>query len=440
MSDRKTISISPDLFTFKGGNNTTRKKKSSNEHKDLKIKSSPKQTHPKTLKNRLLHYIRKNQEQNFKKIHGGNSEIPVPDKKSNISHITDTFNTDFQESMKYMNILADEVSQKVDNEYMINRTLRNYKSMNPESILTGGGDFNQAISGLSSDDPVFTTIPESTNNTPIKLSTNTPQWGCMKGGTLPTYKTWLNQTHKNRNSTETRRDFLTEPSYSNDPPKISLNDMSISSISSMGNGSVNITGRDVGEGYSGNSGARDNARNEHRNWEFLRRNDGGGSQDEREPATIPVPKLGPGTGISSLSGAHGGRMEKLLEPAKISQIRQTMDKIKLDNDTQNNKLKYGKRKKTVRRTYKLGKSHTMPKVSVLISNKTVRKNISTKTEKLKHTPIEEIRTILIKKGFIKVGSLATNDVLRKMYESMVLVCGEVENHNPDNLLYNYFNS
>jgi hypothetical protein len=409
MSDRKTISISPDLFTFKGGNNTTRKKKSSNEHKDLKIKSSPKQTHPKTLKNRLLHYIRKNQEQNFKKIHGGNSEIPVPDKKSNISHITDTFNTDFQESMKYMNILADEVSQKVDNEYMINRTLRNYKSMNPESILTGGGDFNQAISGLSSDDPVFTTIPESTNNTPIKLSANTPQWGCMKGGTLPTYKTWLNQTHKNRNSTETRRELLTEPSYSNDPPKISLNDMSISSISSMGNGSANIAGREVGGGY-------------------------------REPTTIPVPKLGTGTGISSFSGAQGGRMEKLSEPAKISQIRQTMDKIRLDNDTQNNKLKYGKRKKTVRRTYKLGKSHTMPKVSVLISNKTVRKNISTKTEKLKHTPIEEIRTILIKKGFIKVGSLATNDVLRKMYESMVLVCGEVENHNPDNLLYNYFNS
>jgi hypothetical protein len=388
MSDRKTISISPDLFTVKGGNNTTRKKKSSNEHKDLKIKSSPKQPHPKTLKNRLLHYIRKNQEQNFKKMHGDNSEISVPDKKSNISHITDTFNTDFQESMKYMNTIADEVSQKVDNEYMINRTLRNYKSMNPESVLSGGGgDFNQAISGLSSTDPVFMGIPETSNNTPIKLSSNTPQWGCMKGGALPTYKTWLNQTHKNRNSTGSHHDFFTEPFYSNNPPKISLNDMSISSISSMvnsGNDRANILGREVVGGY-------------------------------REPTNE-------------------------LEPAKISQIRQTMDKIKLDNDTQNNKLKYGKRKRTVRRTYNLGKSHTMPKVSVLISNKTVRKNISTKTEKLKHTPIEEIRSVLIKKGFIKVGSLATNDVLRKMYESMVLVCGEVENHNPDNLLYNYFNS
>jgi len=25
-----------------------------------------------------------------------------------------------------------------------------------------------------------------------------------------------------------------------------------------------------------------------------------------------------------------------------------------------------------------------------------------------------------------------------MYETVSLICGEVENHNPDNLLYNYF--
>jgi hypothetical protein len=409
MSDRKTISISPELFTFKGGNNTSRKKRSSSEQKDLKIKSSPKQTHQKTLKNRLLHYIRKNQEQNFKKMHGGNSEIPVPD-KSNISHVEDTFNNDFNESMKYMNMLADEVSHKVDNEYMINRTLRNYKSLNPESILSGGGDFNQSISGLSSDDTIFMNIPEHTNSSPMKLSTTTPQWGCMKGGTLPTYKTWLNQTHKNREPirSENIPNISLLPSidnlYTNNSrtpssrsPTIGatsgvlLNDMSISSISSMGSTSEKS---------------------------------GGGR--------LPQP--------NNIPGRNNTMDPPLFEPAKLSQIRQTMDKIKLNNDIQNNNLKYGKRKKTVRRTYKLGKSHTMPKVSVLISNKTVRKNISTKTEKLKHTPIEEIRSVLIKKGFIKVGSLATNDVLRKMYESMVLVCGEVENHNPDNLLYNYFNS
>jgi hypothetical protein len=125
----------------------------------------------------------------------------------------------------------------------------------------------------------------------------------------------------------------------------------------------------------------------------------------------------------------------------ILQMNQIRDKTKkLEDAAIKHDIKYGKRKKTIRRTYKLGRSRTAPKIGVLISNKTVRKNISTKTEKLKQIPIDEIRSVLIKKGFIKVGSLATNDVLRKMYESMLLVCGEVENHNPDNLVYNYFNA
>jgi hypothetical protein len=53
--------------------------------------------------------------------------------------------------------------------------------------------------------------------------------------------------------------------------------------------------------------------------------------------------------------------------------------------------------------------------------------------------MSEVKKYLIKRGFIKVGSVAPNDVLRKMYEDAVLMCGEVQNHNPDNLLYNFLN-
>ena len=72
-----------------------------------------------------------------------------------------------------------------------------------------------------------------------------------------------------------------------------------------------------------------------------------------------------------------------------------------------------------------------------MSNKTIRSNISTKTQLLKQEPIQDIKKFLIKKGFIKVGTPTPNDILRKMYESVVLICGEVQNHNPENLLYNY---
>ena len=56
-----------------------------------------------------------------------------------------------------------------------------------------------------------------------------------------------------------------------------------------------------------------------------------------------------------------------------------------------------------------------------------------------NAPISDVRKFLVKKGLIRVGSTCPNDVLRKMYESVNLVCGEVQNHNSDNLLYNYLN-
>jgi hypothetical protein len=94
----------------------------------------------------------------------------------------------------------------------------------------------------------------------------------------------------------------------------------------------------------------------------------------------------------------------------------------------------------VKRTYNIGKSKVLPKVSVLVSNRTLRNNVSTQSQNLKQVPIDEVKKYLMKRGFIKVGSSSPNDVLRKMYESAVLICGEVQNHNPDNLLYNFLNS
>jgi hypothetical protein len=398
MSERKTISINPELFSLSGGN-TTRKKRSTAENKDLKIKSAaskPTQS-TKTLRNRLLHYIRKNQEENFKKLHGATPEISVPDKKyttatSNI--VTDKFNNDFEESLKYMSEIADQVSHKVDNEYMLNQTLRNYKSLNPESVLAGG-DFSKSVDGLSGGIdlfPVDTGLVDTMDSITLAPAKQ-PQWGCMKGGSLPTYRLWKNQTQRAREPMQNGLGQFSNASPVTATPQINLGNMSISSIGSIGGGQV--------------------------------------------PKPVTTSSYTP----ISIRTEEPRNNERVLDGPRLSQLKQTMEKIKTHNEAEEkSKIKYGKRKKTIRRTYKLGKSRITPKVSVLVSNKTVRKNISTKTEKLKQIPIEEIRAALIKKGFIKVGSLATNDVLRKMYESMLLVCGEVENHNPENLLYNYLHA
>jgi hypothetical protein len=363
MSERKTITINPDLFSLSGGN-TTRKKRTPD--KDIKIRSEPKpERNNKTLRNRLLHYIRKNQEDNYRKLHGSKPEIQVhvPYKQS---HVSEKFNSDFEESVKYMNAVSNQISEKIDNEHLMNRTLKNYKSINPDSMISDSMFSSNSPSGTNLlDIPVVSDLPTILHSNPIHIKSN-PQWGCMKGGQLPTYRHWINQTQRNNSTIENR------------PPTASV----------LNRESTNYDTPPLRHSYE----------------------------------TLPVHDR-------DSSRVNTREMNQIA--SKMSAITESKEKYK---------IKYGKQKKTIRKTYTLGKSKVTPKVSVLISNKTVRKNISTKKEKLKQVPIDEIRGVLIKRGFIKVGSLATNDVLRKMYESMLLVCGEVENHNPDNLLYNYLHA
>ena len=61
-------------------------------------------------------------------------------------------------------------------------------------------------------------------------------------------------------------------------------------------------------------------------------------------------------------------------------------------------------------------------------------------QQLKKVPIRDVRKYLIKQGFIKVGSDTPSDVLRQMYESALLMCGEVKNNNVDMLLHNFFHN
>ena len=127
--------------------------------------------------------------------------------------------------------------------------------------------------------------------------------------------------------------------------------------------------------------------------------------------------------------------ERIKSPAELLLI----EKVKQKSESTKPKPIHNKMKKILRRTYRTGKDKYRPRVSVLLPNKTIRRNVTTKSYLLKQTPIDEIRKTLLKQGFIKIGSTAPNDVLRKMYESIQLIGGDIKNHNPDNLLYNFFN-
>lgn len=65
MSEKRTININPDLF--KVSSNTSRKKrKDGNPNKEIKVRA-PKVQNNKTLRGKLLKYIRDKQERNYQK-------------------------------------------------------------------------------------------------------------------------------------------------------------------------------------------------------------------------------------------------------------------------------------------------------------------------------------------------------------------------------------
>ena len=312
----KTISINPDLFT---SSNRKSKKRGKKDNSEIKVKPpiNEKTKKRQLRKQHILRHLRQHQEQNYKKL-------MEPDKhKPPIQQSSQEFQSDFKASVDYFkNLSESQPSQKHNYTSKYHHVPNNNNNNNASHVVH------------SSMEPIIHNEPfdVSSENTvqlskPVLGNTSVPTWGCLKNGSLPTFRDWKRGTQK----VDHNSDITTEK---------------YNKITSM----------------------------------------------MKAKTEIPQPKL-----------------------------------------------RYRKQKKTIRRTYKVGRSKIFSKIAVLISNKTIRNNIMNKSQQLKQIPITDTRKYLVKHGFIRVGSSAPNDVLRKMYETCKLICGEVENHNSENLLYNYLN-
>lgn len=334
----KTITINPALFAI-GGGRKSRKKASNSDNSSTGIKvRTPKEKKQTVKKNHILRFLREKQENNMKELIKTRGDLSVI-----TGSPIDEFKSDFDSALEHLTALTEDQKNKK------NSTIKKYPNVNTESLLMHPS--------IHLDNPVDIAgqiIPDNAMefgmqiNPPV-MRYPVPMYGCLKGGALPTYRTYKNVSQKQ------------------------------SPMAAINNNPVAV-------------------------------------------AAVKDETLGGGSSSSEI---------------KRDEMKKTF--AKTTQEKQIKKMRFPKQKRTVRRTFKIGKSKTIPKVSVLISNKTLRNQISTKAQLLKQTPIQEVRQFLTKKGFIRVGSDAPNDVLRKMYESAVLICGEVQNHNPDNLLYNFLN-
>jgi hypothetical protein len=336
MSQTKNITINPDDFQFAG---KTRKKRPANE-KPIRIKSAQKSAanHDKTLKKRsILNMIRQHQEKYKKQF---DDAAPKPDAE------VAQFDDSFEKSKEFFEKMIENDKQLAKTEIHANHTLKNYASLRSNPTTPVPQNLPKIDKRLS--EMVDLGIPADFHSQPaMQLKTPLPQakYGCLKNGTLPTYRQYHNLTLKNA---PTKNNLLSPASY---------------------------------------------------------------LKNIEDPEDL-------------------NRRQAKME------WKQTQDLLNKGGQ----KPRRMKQKKTIRRTFKTGKQKTAPKVCVLVSNKTIRNNIVAKSHLLKQTPIADVKNYLVKHGFIRVGSTAPNDVLRKMYESASLICGEIKNHNEDNLLFNYLNA
>lgn len=338
----KIIKIDPTLFTFSNNKNKTKKKENNDKNNTgIRIKTKQKQKRDTLKKQSLLKMIRNHQEDKYKQLFEKKNK-PEPIQETN----KNKFNASFDDSKDYLANLMSE-QEKTLQPVAKNKTLKDRTNLlNNSNALTNmdssikldltnlnNNNTTSAQMPIISLEPNVELVSEKKQSEPILNDIDLqkkPDYGCLKGGTLPTYRNYFNKTKKNINNI-------------------------------FGSGPTPINTREIIE---------KNNKKQSNYGEIHRKN---------------------------------------------------------------------KQKRIMRRSYKTGKSLKVPKISVLISNKTIRNNTNLKIMKIKELPISKVKKELIRRGLIKIGTITPNDVLRKMYETIELLCGDVQNYNTDNLLYNFIN-
>ena len=419
--EKKILAIDPNMFSFSKTNTTRKREKKAKPEKALKIRSTEPKKKTDTLKKKsILKMIRQHQEERYKDAFNAKTKNTKQDEP--ISSMSNEFNKDFKEAQLFLqNLTEKKETEDVIKHSNLNKTLKRYNAAphniaqyNSVPIIHGG---NNGVSPV----PSYSNNISSVNpylSSPVSR-TYLPTYGCLKGGSLPTYRNYMNVTGKNQ-------------------PPLTI-------------GSNNIKNRQQQQQQQQQQHQYQQQQQQHQQQQQQQQYQQQYQQQQYQQQHQQQHVGGGGTGTVNMHGLMSSIKKEtvpsthaaIVEHAEnkinnsmrmVNQINQTAGKLK------QTKQKKNKRKKIVRRTFKIGKSKVHPKVAVLVSNKTLRNNITTQYQLLKQTPMVDVKKFLMKRGFIRVGSIAPNDILRKMYEDVTMICGDVQNHNPDNLLYNFLNS
>ena len=422
MSSFKKIEINPALFNMGG------KTKKNREKKEKPVIAPI--ISPNIIKNKLLKRIKEHKSKEIKDLEVSNKNYKNETQDFSTPKLVDinSYSNEFNESIEYLNSLSKEKQKEKRKQDIDRKTIKHrniYSDINVASQQVTNTNTNTNNPFVNLDLPEELKSPlVNVNSEKISIRqspNNDVPYGILKGGKKPTYRTWTQRNnpvvsnprlaltvsndtvihHKNEredklaklkeklkqneNKKPTFAPVLSEPIIKSalkkdvEKPNIPLNIPSNIDIN------INTDTNNTTDPYNNN-------------------------KIETELFTTPYINNAPSNNIIIQSSEE----EKENPDVKFKRIH----------------------KKTIRKTYTLGKSKNLKTVAILLKDRQTRKKVLAAQKDLKKEPINDIKKYLRTHNLIKIGSNAPNDVVRKIYESAMLA-GEITNNNKDTLLHNF---
>lgn len=383
MSEKKIIEIRPELFNF--DKKTRKKSKRLELDGGIKIKPSHTARQEATIKNRVMKYIRNQQEENYKKLFDPMHSQSTPTLPKELEPLELEDKTDFDKTLAYLKTVSDASKHKINTP---SYTIKQYYPNTNQSVDYGNSNIQPS------------SISPPTTNEVITLLPN-PTYGCLKNGNLPTYR-MVNQTVKQYPHQHVGGTYVAQP--------LQVNMDTICPSGFVSNAPSPIEPMHHVQNQS----------------------------NEETPIHL----------IENIEDTMKyDNLQQRLKSDKLREKKKELI-LKVKEDEEARKIMHAERggqgsltkpitnKKTIRRVYNVGKSGVVRKVGVLVSSQGYRNTVLTKKKTLKTESIGRVNKYLCDKGLIKVGSTAPEEVLRELYENAELV-GNLQNHNVENLLHNY---
>lgn len=369
----KIIQINPDLFQIS-------KKTKKNRPEKEKISIPKPIIGASSIKRKLLNRIKQKKIEENKSNKKNIQPKMVSEENDDLEETTydgeeyDDENNNKDELSVAMDYFNDVEKREKERKKIINKT---YKNRINENVSTSPVLNNISLNIPYQLKPAMEQKP-NLNDIANNILDDLP-YGCLKGGTKPTYKTWMNSVKNYSSMSNTDKlDSIRPPT----PPKKKPEEKIFTE-------------------------------SEYKESLF--------SEPDKHKENI-------------LKKQIDDKLKKIeSEQKELDKMDDEIEPMKEDNVSNKKYVK-----KIIKKKYTLGKSNKYKKVGVLIKGRQTKKNIINSHKKLKRTDIHQIKKYLKKHGMLKSGSSCPDEILRKMYESAML-SGEVNNTNKNTLIHNFLN-